>query len=361
MAYISFQPKDFFNTFLHTGNDASPRSFTGMGFQPDILWLKRRNSASSHTLYDAVRTAGSAKGLASNATAAEGLSATEGTTANYGYVSSLDSDGFSVTTGASNDNYVNNSGDTYVSWNWKTGTTSGITTNGSTTITPSGYSFNSTVGVSILTYQGNGTAGAKLAHGLGGEPDMFIIKQYNGANDWVVYFKALSNTQVLYLNADVNSATRSNAWNNTSPDSVNITLGQGGGDINYDSSRYYSCFAMRNVTGFSKAGKYIGNGDANGTFVYTGFKPSWLMIKKHGASSQWLMIDNKRGYNGSNELLYADSSEASGSAEVVDLLSNGFKQRSTGSGNNNSGSDYFYVAFAEAPLVGSNNIPATAR
>ena len=346
MAYISFQPKDFFNTSIWTGTGSDPLTVTGVGFQSDITWIKRRE-LNHHRFMDSVR--GATYEMYPDVNSAQ-----------YGESQGLKSwntDGYALGNNAG----YNASGGTYVGWTCKTGTTSGITTNGSTTITPSGYSFNSTVGVSILTYQGNGTAGAKLAHGLGGEPDMFIIKQYNGANDWVVYFKALSNTQVLYLNEDVNSATRSNAWNNTSPDSVNITLGQGGGDINYDSSRYYSCFAMRNVTGFSKAGKYIGNGDANGAFVYTGFKPSWLMIKKHGASSQWIIFDNKRGYNGSNAQLYADSNEAEGSSETLDLVSNGFKCRATDNGVNNSGSDYFYVAFAEEPFVASNGDPATAR
>ena len=353
MAYTTIDdPESYFQSKLYSGT-GSDQSITLDGennLQPDLIWVKRRNGTGGHGLVDSVR--GANKWLASEGTGGEDT-ATENIT--------FGSDGFTWNGG----NYDrNSSGETYVAWCWKMGTASGITTNGSTTITPSSYSFNSTAGVSISQYTGNGTAGAKLAHGIGGEPDMFWVKQINGGNPWVIYFKSLGNTKVIYLNTNGASATRSNAWNDTSPDSVNITLGQGGGDINFDSSRNYLCFAMRNIVGFSRAGSYKGNGNSDGPMLFMGQKPAWIMVKKTSASGDsWTILDNKRDtFNVSKARLFADQNVAeSTSTDVGDFVSNGFKIRTTAGTWNDNGGDYIYIAFAESPFVNSKGVPNNAR
>jgi len=359
MAYTTINKStDYFNTLLHTGNDASPRSLTGVGFQPDFVWLKRRNSASSHTLYDAVRTAGSAKGLGTNTTAAEGLSATEGTTANYGYVNSFDSDGFSVTTGASNDNYVNNSGDTYVSWNWKAGTGQGSANNdGSTNTTYT--SANTTAGFSISQYTGTGS-NATIGHGLGVTPKMIIVKKTNTTGGWTVYHSSVGNTKYLYLNNTSAEDTASGIWNDTTPTSSVFSVGTDG-EVNGSGNTYVAyCFAEKK--GFSRFGSYTGNGNANGPFIFTGFKPAMVIYKKSSGTENWFIHDNKRqGYNPENELLFPDLSNAEATDNRIDLISNGFKVRSSDTGINDGSATYIYMAFAEAPLVGSNNTPVIAR
>ena len=333
-------------TYTGTGSSQSITLDGDENMQPDFVWIKNRSDAYDHVLFDVVR--GVTKNLHSNETDAE---VTEAQT-----LTAFNTDGFTVGT----DGKVNASSNNMISWNWKMGTTSGITTNGSTTITPSSYSFNSTAGVSISQYTGNGTAGAKLAHGIGGEPDMFWVKQINGGNPWVVYFKSLGNTKVMYLNTNGASATRSNAWNDTSPDSVNITLGQGGGDINYDSSRNYLCFAMRNIVGFSRSGSYKGNGNADGTFVYTGFKPAFVLFKRADGTESWMIQDNRRpGYNPQGGNLFANTNGTESTDARFDFVSNGFKARS---GNQNTdGSLHVYIAFAESPFVNSNGVPNNAR
>ena len=355
MAYTTIDdPESYFQSKLYSGT-GSDQSITLDGennLQPDLIWVKRRNGTGGHGLVDSVR--GANKWLASEGTGGEDT-ATENIT--------FGSDGFTWNGG----NYDrNSSGETYVAWCWKMGTASGITTNGSTTITPSSYSFSSTAGVSISQYTGNGTAGAKLAHGIGGEPDMFWVKQVNGGNPWVVYFKSLGNTKVMYLNTNGASATRSNAWNDTSPDSVNITLGQGGGDINYDSSRNYLCFAMRNIVGFSHAGSYTGNGNADGPMIFTGMKPALVTVKRYNSTGSWNVFDNKReGFNPDNSNLYWNTTSVeqtdSDRTNPIDFLSNGFKLRGTDTDVNGSGSTYVYLAFAESPFVNSNGVPNNAE
>ena len=353
MSYSTIDnPELHFQCKIYTGTGSS-QSITLDGdenMQPDMVWTKKRSGADFHAINDASR--GHSKILFPDTTGAEDTSAN--------CLTSFNSDGFTVGTNSG----FNGSSATYVAWCWKMGTTSGITTNGSTTITPSSYSFNSTAGVSISQYTGNGTAGAKLAHGIGGEPNMFWVKQINGGNPWVVYFKSLGNTKVMYLNTNGASATRSNAWNDTSPDSVNITLGQGGGDINYDSSRNYSCFAMRNIVGFSRAGSYTGNGNADGPMLFMGQKPAWIMAKKTSASGDsWTILDNKRDtFNVSKARLFPDQDAAeSTSTDVGDFVSNGFKIRTTAGTWNDDGGTYVYLAFAESPFVNSNGVPNNAE
>jgi len=349
MAYTTINKStDYFNTKIYTGTGSS-NSLTGVGFQPDFTWIKRRDTTSSNQLFDAVR--GVTKRVFSDTNEAESTSATT--------LTSFDTDGFTVSTHTG----LNASSGTYASWNWLAGTTSGITTDGNTTITPDGYSFNQTSGFSVIKYTGNGTAGAKLPHGLGAEPHLVIVKTTNLVGEpWQVYSKALGNTNRLFLNL-TNASTSATEWNSTTPDSVNVTLGNGT-HIN-SSGNTFIAYCFTPIKGFSKFGSYTGNGSSSdGAFVYTGFKPAWLMIKRTDSADSWFMYDNKRSsFNVIDDYLIASSSnaETSSSSVNMDFLSNGVKIRNTDGGHNASGGTYIYMAFAEAPLVGSNNVPCTAR
>ena len=342
--YISFQPSDFFNTKLYTGTGSS-NAITGVGFQPDATWIKGRNTTYNHVFTDAVR--GVTEEIYSNTTGAEVTNA-QGLTA-------FGSDGFTVGTDAG----YNGNTNTYVSWNWKGGTTSGIATNGSTTITPSAYSFNQTSGCSIIKYTGNGTAGAKLAHGLGATPDFFIIKGLDATTDWDVYHSSLGATKWLELNADGSVSTSTNRWNDTEPDSVNITLGDST-HVNDSSDFVAYCFSAKR--GYSKFSSYAANGNADGAFIYTGFRPAFILLKDT-ATNAWYLMDSKRdGYNAENKgLIPSQNSIEQAGSYGVDFLSNGFKCRTTDGWTNGSGLTYLYAAFAEFPLVSSNDIPTVAR
>jgi len=350
MAYISFQPKDYFNTKLYTGNN-STNAQTGVGFQSDLSWFKRRDSGAQHSLFDSVR--GVTKGLASNATDAEST-ITDALT-------SFDSDGFTL--GSDSGNYINLNSATYVAWNWKGGTTSGITTNGSTVVTPSAYSFNQTSGFSIVKYAGNGNTTTKVAHGLGAAPKMIIIKNLDdGGDNWKVYHVGIGNTTALQLDNTGSTSGGSDNFYDTDPDTVNFTLGNHV-SVNNSGENYIAyCFAE--VRGFSKIGSYTGNGNTDGPFIYTGFKPAFVIIKKSTGSAQdWIMIDNKRGvFNTFGERLYTNLNDAEDtSGEYFDFYSNGFVVKTNTALWNNDNSTYVYMAFAEEPLVASNGDPATAR
>ena len=357
MAYTTInKSSEYFNTVLYTGDGSSPRSLTGVNFQPDWVWLKRRNDAASHTLYDVVRTAGSTKGIATNSTAQEGLTASEGTTANFGYINSFDSDGFSVTTGASSDAYVNNSSDTYVAWNWLGGGTGVSNTDGDITST---VSANTTSGFSVVKWTGTGSDGT-IGHGLGVAPKMVIVKSLANISYWMVYHASLGNAQEIYLNSSSGSGA-STAWNSTTPTDAVISLDGGAGN-GVNASGDYIAYVFEEKKGFSKFGSYTGNGNTDGTFVYTGFKPALLIRKRTDASNDWYINDNKRaGYNPQNDYLFPNSTQTESALQRFDFLSNGFKIRTTDGGDNASGGTYIYMAFAENPLVGTNNIPATAR
>ena len=360
MAYISFQPSDYFNTKLWSGDDTSPRSLTGIGFQPDWTIIKKRSTAGSHVVFDAVRTAGSTKGLATNSTAQEGLTATEGTTAVYGYVSSFDSDGFTVTAGtgagANSDAYVNNTSDNYVAWNWKANGAGVSNTDGSITST---VSANTTSGFSIVKWTGSG-ANATIGHGLGVAPKVVIIKNTSSAENWVVGHSSIGFTNFLQLNTTAVEATASNRFNDTAPTSSVFSVGtetqvnKGGDNM--------IAYVFAEKKGFSKMGLYNGNSSTDGTFVFTGFKPSFVLLKGKGALENWSILDNKRNtFNVMDKYLDPNSTNAEGTADIWDFTSNGFKMRNTFSGYNASGQGYIYMAFAEEPLVSSNDIPATAR
>lgn len=344
--YISFQPSDFFNTTLYDGT-AGTQTISGVGFQPDFTWLKARSESADWGQFDAVR--GATKDLSSNNTNAESTLADS--------LTSWNSDGFVMGSGAD----FNASGQSYGSWNWKAGTTTGIATDGSTTITPSAYSFNQTAGISILAYTGNVTSGAKLAHGLGAVPKMIIIKNYNSASEgWSVYHEALGNTKYIKLNTTATAVTSSSRWNDTTPDAVNITLGDDP-SVNGSTTMVAYCFAPKK--GYSKFGSYVANNNSDGPFIYTGFRPNLVFMKNYvnGAWS-WQLLDCRReGYNSSNDQLYPNTSAAEGSDGYGDLFSNGFKITTGNAGINDSGATFIYAAFAEFPIVSSNDIPGVAR
>ena len=345
MAYISFQPNDYFNNKIWTGT-GSENAQTGVGFQPDFTWIKRRE-VNSHRLFDAVR--GATKLLESDATAAETTDAQE--------LKSFDSDGFTLGTGTK----VNANGGTYASWNWKAGTTSGIATNGSTVITPSAYSFNQTSGFSVVKYTGNGNTTTKVAHGLGSVPKMIIIKKTSAAGDnWKVYHVSVGNTTALQLDNTGATSGGSDNFYDTTPDTVNFTLGNHT-SVNANGATYIA-YVFAEKKGFSRFGAYTGTGSADGAYVYTGFKPAFVLIKSSSTAMYWHIFDNKRlGYNPYNYRLNPNASEAeTTTTNHVDLLSNGFKIKTDQQQFGTNGANYIYMAFAAEPLVSSNNIPATA-
>ena len=346
MAQIN-KPNQYFNTVLYTGNASASRAITGVGFQPDWVWVKGRSTAYYHGLWDVVRTNKSA--LYSNATDAED-------TTTGGTLTSFDSDGFTLPNVSGG--FVNNSGTTYASWNWLANGTGSANTDGSISST---VSANTTSGFSIVSYTGNGSAGATVGHGLGAVPKMIIFKR-RVTGGWNIYHVGIGNTKSISLNTTAATDTDTAYWNNTTPTSSVFSLGTSAAGNGSGNSMIAYCFAEKQ--GYSKFGSYTGNGSASsGTFVYTGFKPAFVMIKRTDTTGSWEMYDAKReGFNPQVHGLTANTSNAEDNTDdLLDLLSNGFKLYHDGGGLNASGGTYIYMAFAENPLVGTNNIPATAR
>jgi len=364
MSYTTIdKPTDYFNTILWTGaSDTAGRSFTGVGFRPDLVWSKIRDDTYNHNWFDSVRTAGSDKELNSNTTGAEGSGDTDG----YGFISSFDTDGFTsapgTASGGRNLEY-NQNGNTFVAWNWKAGTSVSGTTTGSGTGKAYTGSVSTDAGFSIISYTGNGTAGHTIPHHLNAVPKMFIVKRINSTGGWVVYHEAVGNTKIIELHDTSASQTSSAAWNNTTPSSTVFTLGDYTSTNTNNGTYIAYCFAEKK--GYSKFGSYTGNGNADGPFVYTGFKPAFTLIKKSSASgSWWEMVDIKRSpSNVMDNTLYANvtNTEFESSAYNRDFTASGFKIRNTNAGDNTSGATYIYMAFAENPFVTSTGVPATAR
>ena len=324
-----------FNTVLYTGDGAVDNAITGVGFQPDWTWIKERNGAANHGLYDAVR--GVQKDLVSNTTGAE-------TTQSTG-LTAFDSDGFTTGVLAK----LNTNNDTYVAWNWKAGGTGASNTNGTITST---VSANTTAGFSIATYVGNGVSGATFGHGLGVAPELVMVKDLDTAVSWVVYSKPVGNTKTLYLNLSA-AQTSVATWANTTPTASVVSVGANG-LYNNGTTKNHIAYCFASVEGYSKIGSYTGNGNANGTFVYTGFKPAYVMIKRTNTTGSWYTFDNKReGYNVDNDTLLANTTAAETTTDYIDILSNGFKPRTTAAAVNTSASTYVYMAFAKNPFKNS--------
>ena len=347
MAYTTINKStDYFNTKLYTGN-FSTNAITGVGFAPNFVWIKERSSTSSHVLGTTVQ--GVNKRLQSDTTAAEG------TLTNI--FTSFDSDGF--TNGA--DNGVNQNGETYASWNWKAGTAvSGQTTGSGTYKTYTG-SVNTTSGFSIIKYTGNGTAGHTIPHHLGVVPKMIIVKSISAVQSWIVLPPTSDGYNKDMKLEDTSALGNSDTWNNTAPTSTVFSVGSNT-NMNDNNATFIS-YSFAEKQGYSKFGTYVGNNNVDGTFVYTGFSPAFIMVKKTSASGNgWQLRDNKRTPYGNEtkNLMYASATSAEQTTDGFDFLSNGFKWRNQ-AGDCNGNGDYIYMAFAEAPLVGTNDIPANAR
>ena len=338
---------DYFNTVLWSGDGVSGRAITGVGFQPDFLWIKRRNVSISHYLQNSI--AGATYYMFSNDPVQERNLDDS--------VDSFDTDGFTL----GNDGGTNGSGGTYVGWNWLAGGTGSSNTDGSITST---VSANPTAGFSVVTYTGTG-ANATVGHGLGVAPAMVIIKNRTTSNFWVVGHTSLGFTTDNYLRLNAASAKEAGggvAWNNTAPTSTVVHIGSS--SVLNGNGNNYVAYCFSEVEGYSKFGGYTGNGSTDGTFVYCGFRPRWIMVKTSSNAYGWAIHDTTRQtYNEDERILQPNTSgaEATNSLWGVDILSNGFKWRNDGEVFNFSGYTYIFAAFAEHPFGGSGVSPATAR
>tara|TARA_B100000674_G_scaffold486391_1_gene494846 strand:+ start:511 stop:1566 length:1056 start_codon:yes stop_codon:yes gene_type:complete len=351
MAYTTIDdPSEYFHTRLYTGN-GSTQSITNNAnagnFPPDWVWTKGRSDADNNSVFDTTR--GANKELVTNGNGAEAT----GTN----LVTSFDSNGFSLGNNAG----VNGSGDTYVAWQWKAnGGTTSSNSDGSITST---VQANTTAGFSIITYTGTGST-ATIGHGLNSAPEMIITKGRSDAHSWLVGVTADSSdlSKVLVLQTTAASVTATSNYNAAPNSSTYQVVNAGGTNNNADT---YVAYVFHSVQGYSKIGSYTGNGNADGTFVYTGFKPAWVMTKRTDSSDHWRIVDATREpfNDGSMQGLKANTNEAEADAgsRGLDFLSNGFKIRTTDPDSNASGGDYIYMAFAEHPFVSSEGVPTTAR
>ena len=348
MAYANIsKPSLHFNSKLYTGN-SSTQSITGVGFQPDLTWIKDRIGSTevySHYLFDAVR--GATKWVKSNSTDAE--STTTDT------LTAFDSDGFSLGANAK----TNASGDAIVSWNWKANGAGSANTDGS--INTTSTSVNTTSGFSISKYTGDGAGSATVGHGLGVAPSSVIIKNVSNIDAWQVWTTGatrlvLNSTSADYGNHGITKGT------------TTITLPSSVDNAWNASSNTYIMYCFAEKTGFSKFGTYTGNGNDDCTFIYTGFAPAFLLLKETsaGTNDSWFILDNKRNtYNPRSKNLRPNSTDAEADSAwmIVDFLSNGFKINDDDASINESGKNYIYMAFAAEPLVANvgSSIPATAK
>jgi len=319
---------------LYTGTGATlavSNAVNSVGMQPDFVWMKGRSGATDHALYDSVR--GTTLDLASNTTAAETTQTTGLTT--FGAA------GFTVGALAK----VNTSAATYIGWNWKAGGTAVSNTAGSIT---SSVSANTTAGFSVVTYTSTG-ANATVGHGLGVTPSLILVKSRAIVLSWLVYHALIGNTKYLLLNTSAAETVDSTVWNNTSPTASVFTVGTAFG------SNTYVAYCWAPVAGYSAFGSYTGNGGTDGPFVYTGFRPRWLMLKNTGGAASWYVLDSSRNtYNVEDAVLVPNTNQAEVAITSVDFLSNGFKLRTTTTDINGSGTTYIYAAFAENPLKYAN-------
>jgi len=349
MAYTTIKkPSDYFNTKLYTGT-GSQLAVTGVGFQPDFVWFKNRGTTNSHGLQDVVRGFNTTGIQSSNGADAD--PSFDGST--LGYVSAVGSDGFTVEAGGC----ANASGNNYVAWNWLAGGTASTNNDGDNACS---LSANATAGFSISTHTVPNVGGGQytIGHGLGKKPKLVITKHISTTGNFQTYFEGIGteNQQYLQLNSTDALVNYSDLWGNGMTTSVvglsNSALSAGTTAVTY-------CFSE--IRGYSKFGQYTGNGSTDGTFVYTGFKPAFVICKRTDTTNNWHIFDNKRDtFNPTDITLYANlTNEEYAETDGMDFLSNGFKARENSAWINASGGSYIYMAFAEEPLVGDN--PATAR
>jgi len=348
MAYTTVNKStSYFNTKLYTGTGSS-NAITGVGFQPDFTWIKNRDTTGNHALFNSI--SGVTKYINSNTNYAEQTSAQT--------LTAFGTDGFTVGTSAD----LNGNGNNVASWNWKAGTTGSGTTTGGGTGKAYSYSVNTTAGFSIIKWIGNGSAGHAIPHHLGVVPDFIILKIRDAVGDPLVYHsKNTSAPETEFLRLKSTNATQDEAaiWNDTAPTADYFYTGTEVTTNGNNNNFIAYCFA--NKTGYSKFGSYTGNGNADGTFVYTGFKPAWLLVKRTNDTQDWQLFDNKiNPFNVATLCMRPNQNNGEQTGNAMDLLSNGFKNRLTGTSVNASGSTYVYMAFGQS-LVGSNNVPCTAR
>ena len=343
-------PSEYFQTTLYTGN-ASSRSITNTGnsdLQPDWVWLKKRNEAQNHTVYDSNR--GVSKILFPDGSDAEATSPS--------VLTAFNSDGFSL----SADALGNDNSDTYVSFQWKAN--GGTTTTNDASATSVGtidsvYQANTTSGFSIVTYTGAG-GNQTVAHGLGVTPEVIFIKLRSGAGDWTSYHSVLGAEKFMRLNDTNAVGDQATYFQDTAPTSTVFSVGNAG-DVNTSSGTHVA-YCFKSIKGYSKFGSYLGNQENNGTFVYTGFSPAWIMIKRTSGTQNWNIHDNKRKtYNQDVAYVFANlnNAEATSSNLYLDFLSNGFRLRNGDDAQNNG--TYLYLAFAHQPFVTSSGVPTTAK
>jgi len=347
MSYTTINKStDYFNTLTFTGT-GSAGTRTGVGFTPDMFWHKNRGSIQSHGIIDVIR--GNGNYIVPNANSAQ-----NNDVGAYG----IATDGYTFPNG---DSFFNSGEMVY--WNWKAGTS--VSGNSGGSGSPKSYtgSVNATAGFSIIKYIGNGTSGQQIPHHLGAIAGMVIRKKLDSSDAWNVWHTKIGNSsKALYLNTT--NAIDTNTNYGTSVPSSSVFYNGSDSMINANGTTYIAyCFAEKQ--GYSKFGSYTGNGNADGTFVYTGFKPAFVLAKKtNEANTSWIMLDNKRAnsFNPIGVRLFANLNAAENtSSPYCDFLSNGFKFKTTDNNANDANDNYIYMAFAEAPLVGTNNVPATAR
>ena len=348
MAYSTInKPTDHFNTKLYTGT-GSTQNITGVGHQPDWVWIKGRSIAYDNNLFDAVR--GTEKRIKTNATSAQDTVS--------GSVTAFGTDGFTVGADAG----VNANTETFVSWNWKANGAGSANTDGDINST---VSVNQTAGFSIVKYTGNGSTNQTVGHGLNTTPKFKIIKSLGATSEGAVITGAILGSTVgqrMFLNTNAAVGNPSGYYTLDNATTLGISGSNNPTSQNANGEDYIAyCFTEK--TGYSKFGSYRGDGQTTPRFIYTGFKPAFLLIKRYDSSGDWQLVDNKRDIdNPTNKTLFPNLTNAEDSADRCDLLSNGFAIRSnTGTWNASSSGYYIYMAFAKAPLVGSNNVPCTAR
>ena len=357
MAYTTIDdPELFFQTVLFSGNGGTNAITLGgsQNMQPDWVWIKQRNGTTNNHLMDSVRGAG--RYLYSNLTNAEGGDGFSDD--GNDLLRSFDSNGFTLDAGADS----NASSATGVGWCWKAGTSfsNDASATGVGTIDSTG-SINTTAGFSIISWTGTGS-NATVAHGLGSKLDLYIVRNRSDTEDWIVYHGAnTSAPETDYLALNLNNATgdSSGVWNDTAPTSSVFSVGTANSVNGSSDNMIAYCFAGKQ--GYSKFGSYTGNGNADGTFIYTGFLPAWIMVKPIDATQNWQIHDLKRlGYNVKNYNLSSNNTAAEAENDFMDILSNGFKIRRADVLNVND-DRYIYWAFAESPFVNSNGVPNNAR
>jgi hypothetical protein len=356
MAYTTIDdPSAHFHIQLYTGNNSTTQTITNNAnagdFQADWLWIKNRDDVEQHHVMDSSR--GANKFMHPNSDDDERDGSYNG---GHNDINAFGSNGFTITSSGSGDE-LNFGTRTYVAWQWKANGGTRTTNTESGNNPAGGYQANTTAGFSIIDYTGTGSAGT-MAHGLGAVPHMIIFKT-RATGNFNAYHQAIGAGKYLLLSTDGAQVTASSRFNDTAPTSSVFTVNTAA-DINGDGTNYIA-YAFAPIQGYSKFSSYTGNGSTDGIFVYTGFSPAWVMVKRTDSGNNWHMHDNKRvPFNSNNKTLYANLNNAE-ATEDFDMLSNGFKLRESGGGYNASGGTYIYMAFAEHPFVSSKGVPVTAR